>query len=273
MDRLEEQHLFQGMQLEGLDILGQSGMIVWSDTFIPYTSGKIGNYKIQSDVLQFSKNVRLYERAIDLVQMLYTSVEACGTSPTTIITGGETKDWLFSIPVAERMCVYHTRLCKDGQTIGRPLEHSTVTHIADVNNNGSSMRDVWCPIIKQEGGTLEHVLFFVEREEGGRAVLDSLGIDYHSVVHLTDNAWEYLHRRMFIGDETYTSILDYRADKEAWAREMLQNDCGIARLSELSSSRNPRDRMAAQKILAFGYPDLKEKLYGRMHLLPQIAHK
>src|SRR3989338_6836499 len=116
------------LQHEGLAIVGESSMIVWNDTFIPYTSGKIGNYKIQSDVLQEFGNARLYKQAVNLMQTLYEYVEAQGTSPTTVITGGETKDWIFSAPVAEQMRIPHVSLHKSGHMIGKSLEHATVTH-------------------------------------------------------------------------------------------------------------------------------------------------
>ena len=101
------------LQHEGLEIVGKSGMISFSNTFIPYTSGKIGNYKIQNDVLQEPRNQALHAGAVDLMIELYRAVEAQGTSPTTRITGGETKDWIFSLPVAERVQVPHTLFYKN----------------------------------------------------------------------------------------------------------------------------------------------------------------
>ena len=68
------------------------------------------------------------------------------------VSGGERRDWLFSIPFAKEMGIKHAYLfknkslyCAEGMTVdGRVL------HVADLINNAASYFDAWLPMLERE---------------------------------------------------------------------------------------------------------------------------
>lgn len=70
-------------------------------------------------------------------------------------SGGERRDWLFSIPVAKELEIPHVFLfknkefyCAEGISPG-----STVLHVADLINNAASYFEAWLPILQRENLT------------------------------------------------------------------------------------------------------------------------
>ena len=50
-----------------------------------------------------------------------------------VISGGESRDWDFSNPVAARMSLPHCKIYKDGKMLGAEVFRRPVVHIADLN--------------------------------------------------------------------------------------------------------------------------------------------
>lgn len=69
----------------------------------------------------------------------------------SVISGGERRDWLFSIPVAKLLGVKHAYLFKNGEIYcAEPLNEGEVAlHIADLINNAASYFDNWLPILEK----------------------------------------------------------------------------------------------------------------------------
>lgn len=255
------------LQEQGLALLARNRGFEFSQTFFPYTSGKISPYYVHAESVM--RDGHDNARAIELLATLYFWTEGRSkehnASPTRVITGGESCDWMFSQPVATRVIMPHTMLYKDGRTAGASLMNAHVTHIADLNNEGSSMRDYWLPTIRRESGTLTQALFFVDRCEEGMHVMKELGITNAAVVPLDAHAWDYLYQQAkAINEEEYHSLQSYRENREAWARSMLRSKAGIERLFALLCSSIEKEQDATRKVLNKGYPELREELLERL---------
>ena len=151
--------------------------------WFPYTSGQVGPYYVQSTTVE--KDGEAYATAIQsLVGLIQTEVGAFDA-----ISGGETRDWDFSNPVAIALRKPHLKMYKDGKILGADIAGKTFLHVADLNNEGSSVRDYWKPIIEQGGGRLAGVVSFVDRMEDGFTALKKLGIRLFCVVPLDARAW------------------------------------------------------------------------------------
>ena len=100
------------LQEKNLKILSRhKGGFQFIETFFPYTSGEIGPYYVQSGVVQ--NNGFDFEGAVS--NMTFMVKQTLGERPDdTIISGGESRDWIFSIPIAARLRVPHTMIYKDG---------------------------------------------------------------------------------------------------------------------------------------------------------------
>src|SRR3989344_1798195 len=88
-----------------------------------------------------------------------------------IISGGESRDWIFSNPAAYELGKPHLTIYKDKKMIGADVKGKRVIHVADLNNEGSSPRDIWVPAIRDADGKIEDIFFFVDRMEDGVGVM------------------------------------------------------------------------------------------------------
>jgi hypothetical protein len=157
----------------------------------------------------------------------------------------------------------HVMLYKDGKSVGTDIKGRQVVHVADLNNEGSSPRDLWVPAIKKAGGTINDIFFYVDRMEEGVNVMKELGLNSYAVVPLDEHAWDYLQKTRVVSPEIYKNLMargKTREERDAWARNMLKSDAGLARLVQLFD--NEQSRAKVMKILDKGYPGLKRELIG-----------
>ena len=70
-----------------------------------------------------------------------------------VISGGERRDWLFSIPMAKLMNIRHVYLFKNGDYYcENDLKQGEIAlHVADLINNAASYFDAWLPILDKAG--------------------------------------------------------------------------------------------------------------------------
>lgn len=238
----------------------------FTDTFFPYASGEIGPYYVEPTVVENSG--RDYRKACQSMARL---IKNHASVPWDfVISGGESRDWDFSNPVAAMLGRPHFKIYKDGRTKGaRDIAGKTVMHIADLNNQGSSPRDMWVPAIQKAGGIIEDIFFYVDKMEDGVQVMKDLGLRSHAVVPLDEHAWDILQKYEVIIPKVYNSLRARMEDKDTWARAMLRSDAGFENLKLLFM--NPKTNYKARKILGTGdplgtgYPNLLNEFLERLN--------
>jgi orotate phosphoribosyltransferase len=246
------------VQEQNLERLARNGAFQFSDTFFPYTSGEIGNYYVQS--AEVTKNGEDYRNAIKDMRELISIAESA--HEIGAISGGESRDWIFSYPVAVELETPHFAIYKDGKTLGADIKGKRVVHVADLNNEGSSPRDLWVPAIQKQGGIIERIFFYVDRLEDGVKVMSQIGLESYSIVPLNKHAWDYLAKQQVISQEVYGSLMERWENKGEWARKMLRSDAGLKTLAKLL--RDSKTVEKGKKILEKGYPDMKAELLERL---------
>lgn len=246
------------IQERNLDALAKNGAFQFTPTFFPYTSGEIGPYYVQSAAIL--KNGRDYCQACEDMKDLLTWNLNAGT--VDVISGGESRDWIFSFPLAAQMGLPHAMLYKNGKSLGADMSGRKVVHVADLNNEGSSPRDKWVPAIQEAGGEIDHILFYVDRLEDGVQTMKDLGLQSHSVVPLDEHAWEYLQKNGVVSPEVYRQLTSRAKDKDAWAQDMLRSDEGRKTLASLFGE--PKTNAKARNILDNGYSEMRDELLESM---------
>lgn len=249
------------LQKRHLEILVRNNGFQFTDTFFPYTSGKIGPYYIESAVVM--RNGKDYDEAIEDMSEMVFDVMNKANIRDYIVSGGESRDWIFSFPTAINLVKPHTMIYKNEKVLGADMNGRYVTHVADLNNEGSSVRDLWIPTIKRGGGEIEDVFFYVDRMERGFGVIRDLNLRSHSLVQLDKNAWEYLQKNEVVSEEVYKNLMERMEEKEEWARKMLQSEEGFETLFNLAKG-DEKDRKKVEKILGIGYPDIGPELMDRL---------
>lgn len=240
------------MQAVGLRALARLGAFRFIDAVTPwffYTSGQVGPYYVQSvavekDGIAYAAVVRSLAR---LVQARVGNVE--------VVSGGETRDWDFSNPLAVLLKKPHLKLYKDGRALGADPRGKRVVHVADLNNEGTSVRDYWKPIIEKNGGKLAAVFFFVDRLEDGAALFRAMKLPCHSLVPLDRRAWDLLMQLGHIPADLHRELTGRMRDRRAWAVNRLLSYPGFFRQFYRSAST----RAKAEKIIKT-YPEIAGKL-------------
>lgn len=229
----------QEVNLRNLLATGAFQFVDANTPWFPYTSGQIGPYYFQSTTIE--KDGNAYAVAIQSLAELIRAEAA----PFEVISGGETRDWDFSNPVAVALRKPHLKLYKDGKALGAEVKGKKVLHVADLNNEGSSIRDYWKPHIEKNGGHLVGFVSFVDRMEDGVAVLKQLGIPALSVVPLDESAWNLMLREGCISGAVHRALIERLRDKHAWAIQTLRAHPDFFRRFH----QNPKTRPKALKIM------------------------
>jgi orotate phosphoribosyltransferase len=179
------------------------------------------------DGLQDPKFLRVIETLAERVD----SLRSTKTKPNFAISGGQTRDWVFSGPVAMMLEYDLITLFKDGKTelvtrdgglIEEPdLSDYHVVHIADLMTTGSSAYDPrkdpptgWIPMLRNRGATITDMFNVVTRQEGGEEALALADVIPHYLVAIDQD---------FIRDHSKFSErgLAYKEDPDAWCRNYL----------------------------------------------------
>ena len=245
------------LQKRHLEILVRNKGFQFTDTFFPYTSGKIGPYYIQSTVVM--RNGKDYDETIEDMSEMVFNVMNKANIRDYVVSGGESRDWIFAFPIAINLGRPHTMIYKDGKVLGADMNNRSIAHVADLNNEGSSVRDLWIPTIKREGGKIKDVFFYIDRMERGFEVIRDLNLRSHSLVQLDKNAWEYLQKKGVVSKKAYENLMERIENKEGWARRMLRSEEGFKTLFNLAKG-DKKDREKVEKILSVGYPEIGDEI-------------
>lgn len=240
------------LQEANLDALLRNGAFEFIDEntpWFPYTSGQVGPYYVQSIAVE--KEGQAYAFAVDSMAELIRS----GFPEFDAISGGETRDWDFSNPVAVALRKPHVKLYKNGKMLGAGIRGRRLLHVADLNNEGSSVRDYWKPMVEKAGGALAGVAFFVDRMEEGTAVMRDLGLRSEAVVPLDDAAWGFALAKKRVSPALHESLVKRSRDPRAWAVRALLGHPGYFRA--FASGAGNREK--ALKILRT-YPEAQGAL-------------
>ncbi len=240
------------LQELNLNNLLKTGAFQFADEktpWFPYTSGQIGPYYVQTITVE--KNGRTYAAAIESFARFVESE----VPPFDAVSGGETRDWDFSNPLAVALRKPHVKLYKERDPLGASIEGKSILHVSDLNNEGSSVRDFWKPAIEKRGGRLVGLLSFVDRMEDGFFMLQELGVRVMSIVPLDERAWNIALDGGYVSAATHASLIERMKNRRDWAvKSLLQHPDSFRDLF-----RDPRSRGKALKIMST-YPEIKVNL-------------
>ena len=125
------------IQRRNLIALAGNGGFKFTDLFFPYTSGEVGPYYVNSE--NIANDGPAFSDAVEYMSELIFDMMQERETRDYVITGGETRDWVFSPAVAANLGKPHAMIYKDKERniIGANLDEKRVVHVADLNNLGS----------------------------------------------------------------------------------------------------------------------------------------
>lgn len=170
----------------------------------------------------------IYRGLLDLM------VEAVKDLDFDFISGGERRDFFFSIPLAERLDVPHLSILKDGrcfisearfahtrQLEKRALAGQRALHVADLVTEASSYFRAWLPALEELGAVISDTLAIVDRQQGGAEALADAGIRLHCLLKINDQSMDSALEKGLIDAAQREAIRGFMADPDAYMRHFL----------------------------------------------------
>lgn len=178
---------------------------------------------------QYEKNT-IYKTVIDsLKDLIETRVDL---DSIDYISGGERRDWFFSILIAYLLQKPHITLFKDLSAVVSTcdFEESTqvtslaekrILHIADLLNTASSYLRFWVPAIKSLGSNIVTSVAVVDRMQGATAVLNNLGIRSLTLFQLNHSLFEKAKDLQIINDSQLEMLNSYVKEPDKSMKQFL----------------------------------------------------
>ena len=189
-------------------------------------------YLLCEKIMEHYDNNEIFKTTIDkLVEYINNNFQ---TNLIDYISGGERRDWYFSIPIAYLLGKPHITIFKDLTTVASTsdFEESTVIdsvigkrvfHVADILNTGSSFEKAWVPAINKLGSKINWALFVVDRNQNGEKTMTNLGVQSYSLMQISEELFSIILNQNIITKPQYDMLCKYYDDPDGTMREFINN--------------------------------------------------
>ena len=178
---------------------------------------------------QYEHN-EVFKTTIDSLKTLIE--ENIDVSMIDYVSGGERRDWYFSMMIAYLLGLPHITLFKDQSAVVSTcdfeectevtnLENNRVLHVADLLTKASSYENYWVPAIKKLGSDILWSAVVVDRLEGGDETLKNLNIKSLSLVKLDNSLFENAHELDIITSAQLEMLKEFKKDPYNYMRNFL----------------------------------------------------
>lgn len=182
-------------------------------------------------LVQYNSN-KIYNDVIN--QMKEYIENNIGLDNFEYISGGERRDWYFSIILAYLLKKPHLTVFKDMSALSSDSEFITtdeisnlngakVLHLADLITTASSYIKMWVPIIKNLNGIMEHTLVIIDRNQGGKENLAEVGVKSHALATVDKDLFNHALELGFITQDQLDFISKYFDNPDETMKKFLLN--------------------------------------------------
>ncbi|TCZ69023.1 phosphoribosyltransferase [Paenibacillus albiflavus] len=171
-----------------------------------------------------------YDASIDALLEFYLSQNS---NEPSMISGGERRDWFFSIPIAKKLKIPHIFLYKNGEyhvtdhegnSVELDLHNKKVLHVADIINQASSYSNRWIPILKNAGVEFSETLSVAVRSQEGIDKLRENNISVISPLIVDIPLFMEAYNLGLINEFAYNEIGLYYHSPESWTRQFIKGN-------------------------------------------------
>lgn len=146
------------------------------------------------------------------------------------VSGGERRDWFFSLAVAERLGKPSLLIYKDGRTVVldgqklRPVRANDmdVLHVADLVTEASSYVRDWIPAVAAGGGRVAYAANVIDRGQGGLETLAKQGVAAGALMRIDDALFDRLREMGHIDEAQRMVLIEYYRNPSAAMRAFLE---------------------------------------------------
>ena len=169
----------------------------------------------------------IYAQLIDLL------ADAARGLDVDFVSGGERRDFFFSMPVARKLGMGHLAIFKDLTSVYTDVDGKSVLgeqanlagkralHVADLVTVASSYLRAWIPAVKALGAQVTQSLAVVDRDQGGVDILKSAGCPLTVLVTVKPELFEMARDLGRITDEQVALVKAFMADPDAFMNDFL----------------------------------------------------
>ncbi len=205
-------------------------------------------------VLKQYESNKIYKTVVDTLKDFIES--KIDLTIIDYISGGERRDWYFSLIMAYLLGKPHITIYKDLTTVVNTcdfeeatpvekLEGKRILHIADLITMASSYLKSWIPAIKKLEANIVTSVAVVNRLQGGDQVLTNLGIRSLSLLQINDTLFEKAKELGIINEAQLNMLKQFAEDPYQSMRDFI-----IAHPDFLENSLNSSDSKTAKRAKA-----------------------
>lgn len=147
------------------------------------------------------------------------------------ISGGERRDWFFSLVIAKLLYKPHITIFKDltavltdkGATVNMPnINGASVLHIADLITEASSYERAWIPAIKSFSGNILWSVVVVDRKQGGGELLEKNGVKSLAMVSIDESLFSQALENDLINKGQFDMLMKYAENPKESMKKFVQ---------------------------------------------------
>ncbi len=233
-----------------------------ADTPFWYTSGKLGPFYINTHFLVkdeqeanrmlsviedsikedkltapkkiFDEFMKLYQSSESFKNVTDKLVETARKYDFDYISGGERRDFFFSMLPAHILGKPHITIFKDCTAVVTSSEFTSaktadeatlkgkkVLHIADLITEASSYERAWIPVIRGLGAEITDTVAVIDRHQNGRAVLEGLGVEMETLAGIDKELFDKGLESSYIDQAQYDLVMDFLADPDKYMKSFI----------------------------------------------------
>ena len=183
--------------------------------------------KVWADISAQLASCPIYAQLIDLL------TEAAAKLDVDFVSGGERRDFFFSMPVARKLGLGHLSIFKDLSCVytdkdGVSMDAAQAglagkksVHIADLITVASSYIRAWIPAVESLGARIAYSLAVVDLDQGGSDILAKAGCPLTTLVTIKPELFEQAKALGRVTDAQVALVNSFIADPDKFMHDFL----------------------------------------------------
>ena len=183
--------------------------------------------KVWADISAQLASCPIYAQLIELL------TEAAAKLDVDFVSGGERRDFFFSMPVARKLGLGHLSIFKDLSCVytdkdGVSMDAAQAglagkksVHIADLITVASSYIRAWIPAVESLGARIAYSLAVVDRDQGGSDILAKAGCPLTTLVTIKPELFEQAKALGRVTDAQVALVNSFIADPDKFMHDFL----------------------------------------------------
>ena len=183
--------------------------------------------KVWADISAQLESCPIFSQLIDLL------TEEARKLDVDFVSGGERRDFFFSMPVAKKLGLGHLSIFKDLSCVytdanGVSMDPAQANlagkksvHIADLITVASSYIRAWIPAVEALGAKIAYSLAVVDRDQGGSEILEKAGCPLTTLITIKPELFEQAKKLDRVTDAQVELVNSFIADPDKFMHDFL----------------------------------------------------